>query len=148
MNCPKVIRLLSPFQDGELAPDLELGVKQHLLKCPGCRAEWDGVQEVLGGLRRLPAPAADPFFPTRVMAGLRAAPAKKLHLLQAAAYALVFAAIFLSGFLLQLSSNSQAAAKIPTATYSAVLLEPQALGLMTVQDDTLALFSGSDHVEE
>ena len=89
---------------------------------------------------------AEPFFPTRVMAGLRARPAGKARLLQAAAYALVFATIFLAGFLLQTSANGRAtvAPAAPT-TFSAVLLEPQDLGLLAVHDDTLGLFNGGDH---
>jgi anti-sigma factor RsiW len=146
MNCQRVTRLLSACQDGELAPALRQEVEHHLQGCRACRAEWDGLQELFQRLRLSPPPTIDPFFPTRVMAGLRFRPAKKLGLLQAAAYAVVFVTIFLTGFLLQTSAGAQAPAeRLPEATFSAVLLEPQDLGLLAVQEDTLKLFNGSDH---
>ena len=146
MKCQRVIRALSAYQDGELAPARREEVESHLRDCRACRSEWDGLRELDGRLRLLQPPLAEPFFPTRVMAGLRALPAGKARLLQAAAYALVFATIFLAGFLLQTSANGRAtvAPAAPT-TFSAVLLEPQDLGLLAVHDDTLGLFNGGDH---
>jgi anti-sigma factor RsiW len=145
MNCQSVMRVLSACQDGELDPARRREVASHLEGCPSCRAEWDGLQELARRLRLSPPPAIDPFFPARVMAGLRPAPAKKYRLLPAAAYALVFAAIFLAGFLLQTAGSVQAPAEIlPDATFSAVLLEPQDFGLLAVQEDTLKLFNGGD----
>jgi anti-sigma factor RsiW len=142
MNCQHVIRLLSACQDGELAPGLRRDVAGHLEGCRSCRAEWDGLQQLARRLHQSPPPAVDPFFPARVMAGLRPA-AGKFRLLPAAAYALVFAAIFLAGFLLQTAGGAQAPAPaLPDATFSSVLLEPQGLGLLAVQDDTLRLFNG------
>ena len=86
------------------------------------------------------------FFP-RPGHGRPAGPAaaRKFRLLPAAAYALVFAAIFLAGFLLQTAGAGPAPAEPPAdATFSAVLLEPQDFGLLAVQDDTLKLFNGGD----
>jgi anti-sigma factor RsiW len=144
MNCRSVSRLLSAFQDGELDPALRREVEDHLRGCRACRAEWQGLQELSRRLRLSPPPAVDPFFPTRVMASLRPGPARKFRLLPAAAYSLVFAAIFIAGFLLQTSGGSQSPAQPLTApTFSSVLLEPQELGLLAVQDDTLKLFNGS-----
>jgi anti-sigma factor RsiW len=146
MNCQSVTRLLSAFQDGELDPALRQEVEGHLQACRACRAEWDELQELARRLRLSPPPAIDPFFPTRVMTGLRLRPAHKFRLLPAAAYSLIFVTIFIAGFLLQTSGSGQAPAEpIPSATFSAVLLEPQGLGLLAVQDDTLKLFNGNDH---
>ena len=149
MNCQSVLRMLSACQDGELDPRLQRDVASHLEGCPSCRAEWDGLQELLRRLRLSPPPAADPFFPARVMAGLGSRLARKPRLLPAAAYALVFAAIFLAGFLLQTSDGGVPTPARPLApTYSAVLLEPQDLGLLSVQEDTLQLFNGGDRGRE
>jgi len=146
MNCRKISRLLSAYQDGELSPAQAQAIASHLLECGACRSEWDGLQELVGRLQHLPPPPADAYFPARVMAALPASRAGKFRLLPAAAYALVFAAIFLSGFLLQTSGGVQAPAQpLGAATYSAVLLEPQDFCLLSVQDDTLKLFNGSDH---
>jgi anti-sigma factor RsiW len=144
MNCQSVTRVLSACQDGELDPTLRQEVESHLKGCRACRAEWDGLQELVRRLRLSAPPTIDPFFPDRVMASLRPAGAGKFRLLPAAAYALVFAAIFLAGFLLQTSGGGQAPTPPPAATYSAVLLEPQDLGLLSVQEDTLKLFNGGD----
>jgi len=146
MNCQNASRWLSAFQDGELAPPLAQEAARHLQDCRACRAEWQGLQEVVGNLRFLPPPAIDPFFPSRVMAGLSGQPTGKLRLLPAAGYALVFATIFLAGFLLQTAGSGQASAEpLPASTFSAVLLETRDLGLMAVHEDTLKLFNGSDH---
>ncbi len=146
MNCQRVIPVLSACQDGEIDPALGREVELHLQECPSCRAEWDGLQELVQRLRLAQPPVDDPFFPARVMAGLRARPAMKTRLLQAAAYALVFVTIFLTGFLLQTSAGSRTSSEpLPAATFSAVLMEPQGLGLMAVHDDTLSLFNGRDH---
>jgi anti-sigma factor RsiW len=146
MNCRSVTRMLSACQDGELDPVRRQEVEGHLRGCRACRAEWDKLQELARRLRLSPPPTIDPFFPTRVMAGLRLKPAGKFRLLPAAAYSLVFAAIFIAGFLLQTSGGGQSPAQpLPAATFSSVLLEPQDLGLLAVQDETLKLFNGSDH---
>ncbi|MFH2108335.1 MAG: zf-HC2 domain-containing protein [Chrysiogenia bacterium] len=146
MNCTKVFRLLSVYQDGELDPVLERQVESHLRDCHPCRSEWQGLQELVGNLKCLPPPASDPYFPARVMAGLPAARAGKFGLLPAIAYALVFFTIFLSVFFLQLSYNNTVGAEQPqAATFTAVLLENQDLGLLAVHDNTLALFDGNDH---
>lgn len=146
MNCQSVIRSLSARQDGELDPARFQEVEGHLKGCRACQAEWDGLQELVGRLRLSPPPALDPFFPTRVMAGLRPDQANKFRLLPTAAYALIFVTIFLAGFLLQTSGSGQAPAEpLAAATYSAVLLEPQELGLLAVHEDTLKLFNGGNH---
>jgi predicted anti-sigma-YlaC factor YlaD len=141
MNCKNASRLLSACQDRELTPALEQEVELHLRDCHSCRSEWDGLQELVGSLKRMPPPAADPYFPAKVMAGLQANRAGKFRLLPAAAYALVFLTIFLSGFFLQLSSdNTVGTDKSQAATFTAVLLENQDLGLLAVHDNTLVLF--------
>jgi anti-sigma factor RsiW len=146
MNCQRVSQVLSAYQDGELGSAAEQAVERHLQDCAACRSELDGLQALVGRMRLLPPPALDPFFATRVLAGLGDKRARPFRLLQAAAYALVFAMIFLTGFFLQTSGNGQSAAgSISSATFSSVLLEPQDLGLLSVHDDTLGLFNGGDH---
>ncbi len=141
MNCKKACRLLSAYEDGELASGLNRDVEIHLQGCRACRAEWQGMQELVHGLRVLPPPAVDPYFPSRVMAGLPVARPGKFRLLPAAAYALVFLAIFLGGFFLQLTSDRGATLAQPqAATFSSVLLENQDLGLLAIHEKTLALF--------
>jgi len=141
MNCKKASRLLSAYQDRELTPAQEQEVERHLRDCHACRTEWDGLQELVGSLKRLPPPASDPYFPTKVMAGLQVNRARKFRLLPAAAYALVFLTIFLSGFFLQLSSDNTVGIEKPqAATFSTVLMENQDLGLLAVHDNTLILF--------
>ena len=141
MNCNKISRLLSACQDGELAPSLEHEVKLHLQGCSACRNEWTGLQELVGDLKRLPPPTVDPFFSANIMSGLRIQPERKFRLLPVFAYALVFLTIFLGSFLLQLSSNNVMAGERPQdATFTAVLLENQDLGLLAVHDNTMGLF--------
>ena len=146
MNCQQIARLLSASQDGELTRAREREVQRHLQDCPACREEWHGLQQLARRLRLVPPPVTDPFFPARVMASLPARPAAKYRLLQASAYALAFVVIFTGGFLLQTGAGSRAST-VPAAaaTFSAVLLEPQGLGLLSVQDATLGLFAEAVH---
>jgi anti-sigma factor RsiW len=146
MNCQRVRQALSAYQDGELRPALGMEVEHHLQSCPTCRAEQNSLQELVKRLRRVSPPAVDPFFSTRVMAGRQLHPIRKSRLLPAAAYALVFVTIFLAGFLLQTFDGGQAPAEpLSSTTFSAVLLESRDFGLLSVQEDTLRMFPGSDH---
>ncbi len=143
MNCRRITKLLSPWQDGELDPALGREVERHLRGCPACRGRWDALGELRQRLLRVPPPADDPFLPARVMARLRARPLRGGRRLRAAAWAAVFAAVFAGGFLLQTSIEPGAApAAEPAASYSSVLLEPQEFGLLSVHDDFLDLFNG------
>ncbi len=140
MSCQRITGMLSAYQDGELDAGRRLEVERHLQDCAVCRSEWDGLLELDRRLHLEAVPEADAFFPGRVMAGLRPGPAGPRRWLQAAAYALVFAAVFLTGFILQTAANGLAAVPNAAPTFSAVLLEPQELGLMSVHNDTLSLF--------
>lgn len=146
MNCQRIARMLSARQDGELTPALEREVERHLDDCAACRDEWSGLQLVGRRLLLVPPPASDPFFPTRVMAGLPARSPGRRSFIQAAAYVLAFALIFAGGFFLQTNSGSRSTTgPAVAATFSAVLLEPQDLGLLSIQDDTLDLFAEASH---
>jgi anti-sigma factor RsiW len=145
MNCQRIARMLSARQDGELNPALEREVESHLHDCAACRTEWSGLQRLIGRLRQLPPPASDPFFSTRVMAALPARSAGGLRFLRAVAYALVFVLIVAGGLFLQTEVGSRTLPGPAAATFSAVLLEPQDLGLLAVHDDTLRLFADNSH---
>lgn len=143
MNCRKIVRRLSAFQDGELAPPLERQVEMHLRECAACGREFAETKRLREQLLQLPPPAIDPYFPGRVMALLPARPAPAGRLLRAAAWAALFIAVFLGAFLLQTSAGASTAGRsLPAATFSSVLLEPQDFALLAVHDDTLDLFNG------
>lgn len=142
MNCQRIKRMLSAWQDGELAAARREKAERHLRGCASCRAHWQGLQAVQRRLRRLPPPAVDPVFPARVMSALRPVPRRRWRLLPAAVHAAVFIAIFLAGFILQTLNNGFSAEPEASATYSAVLLESRDLGLMAVQNDTLMILAG------
>lgn len=141
MNCRRITRLLSPWQDGELDPALGQEVERHLRGCPACGRRWTALDELQQRLLRVPPPADDPFLSARVMARLQARPAPGGRLLRAAAWAAVFAAFFAGGLLLQ-TSIAPGTAPAPAASYSSVLIEPQEFGLLDVHDDFLDLFNG------
>jgi len=60
MKCSQVEERLSAFQDGELKPQEQEGVTEHLENCPACReryAEMEKVWQALGDLKEiLPEP--------------------------------------------------------------------------------------------
>ncbi len=46
MNCREVRQLLSPYSDGELTPDQDAKVEQHLLECEECSQQEKSLQSV------------------------------------------------------------------------------------------------------
>lgn len=143
MNCRRITRLLSPWQDGELDAARSREVERHLRGCPACSGRWAGLRELQRRLLLEPAPLDDPFLPARVMARLQQPPPRRSRLPRAAAWAAVFAAVFAGGFLLQTTLDPGGPpAAAPATSYSAVLLEPQDFGLLAVHDDFLDLFDG------
>ena len=142
MNCKKVSLRLSAYQDGELSVPQSRELERHLEGCAACQSEWEACQDLVGNLCRLTPLAPAPDFSSRVMAGLRTRPDKKYRLLPSLAYTLALLVIFISGFLLEISTNGQpATAPQPSITFSAILEESRDLGLLAVQDRTLELFS-------
>ena len=146
MNCKKVLLRLSAFQDGELALRQSQELESHLENCAPCRAELNALNQLVFTLRRRTPTAAGPGFSSRIMAGLRRRPETKFRLLPSLAYTLALLVIFISGFLLEMSANGQpGTAKQTAVTFSSVLAESRDLGLLAVQDSTLALFNGGPH---
>jgi predicted anti-sigma-YlaC factor YlaD len=142
MNCKKVLLRLSIYQDKELSVLESSALERHLENCAACRSELAVCQDLVGNLIRLTQPAPDHDFSSRIMAVLRKPPEKKYRLLPSLAYTLACLVIFISGFLLEISTNGQpATAAQPTTTFSAVLAESLDLGLLAVQDSTLELLS-------
>ncbi len=141
MNCRRITRLLSPWQDGELDAALGGELERHLRGCPACRGRWEALRALQRRLLLEPPPADDPFIAARVMARLQAPPLRPQRLARAAAWAAVFAAVFAGGFLLQTAIEPGPAA-VPAVSYSSVLLESQEFGLLAVHDDFLDLFNG------
>jgi predicted anti-sigma-YlaC factor YlaD len=146
MNCKKVILRLSAYQDGELSVLQSRELERHLESCAACQAELGALNELAGNLCRLTPPAPVPDFSSRIMAALRTRPEIKYRLLPTLAYTVACLMIFISGFLLEISTNGQpATAPQPSTTFSAVLEESRGMGLLAVQDSTLELFNGDDH---
>jgi anti-sigma factor RsiW len=146
MNCKKTISRLSAYQDGELPAPQSREVVRHLESCAGCRSELAALNELVGSLGRLTPPMPAPDFSARIMARLRVRTEKKYRLLPSLAYALALLAVFISGFLLEISANGQPIAAPQAAqTFSAILAESRDMGLLAVQDSTLELFNGAGH---
>jgi anti-sigma factor RsiW len=146
MNCKKTISRLSAYQDGEMHVPESRELERHLENCAGCRSELAAYKDMLGTLCRLTAPVPAPGFSARIMAGLPVRAEREYRLLPSLAYTLALLAIFISGFLLEISANGQPAIALqPAATFSAVLAESRDLGLLAVQESTLELFSGANY---
>lgn len=151
MNCKNALSRLSAFQDEELSDLPARELELHLEACAACRREWQERQALVESLRRLSRSAPDAGFSSRIMAGLRKQPETKYRLLPSLAYTLALLAIFISGFLLEISANGQiTTAPQGAKTFSAVLAESRNLGLLDVQESTLLLIlpsmaSGGHH---
>ena len=56
MNCNEVIPLLSPFHDGELAPDQNKAVAEHVASCAGCSARLESIRRLSDLVESTPVP--------------------------------------------------------------------------------------------
>ncbi len=62
MNCSQCQAELSAYLDGELGAEARAALDQHVAGCAGCRAELQALQEVVDGVRALPAATPVPEF--------------------------------------------------------------------------------------
>ena len=76
MRCRKVVEQLSAFLDSELSPRQAEQIQAHLNSCPACRKEREGLARTIAAVKDLPTLAAPMDLRDRVMAEIKAAPAK------------------------------------------------------------------------
>jgi predicted anti-sigma-YlaC factor YlaD len=60
ITCEQVRREVSNYADAELTDDLRQKIEDHVRRCPGCKAVYDGVRNVIslvghGEIIELPA---------------------------------------------------------------------------------------------
>ena len=66
MNCNEVIPLLSPFHDGELPPEKQWAVAEHLATCAECAAKLESIRRISDLVEATPAPEAPATLVTRI----------------------------------------------------------------------------------
>ncbi len=145
MTCQESRKQLSVLQDNELEADFRTALCQHLEKCAACRAEWGGLEELLTVLQRLPENEPSPALAAAVMSRIVPRPAGKRRWLPSLAYTLTFLLVFVGGFLLTLPHRQEQVAVQNEMTATQILLNGCRLGLLNVQDATLAIFQESAH---
>lgn len=69
--CSEITRKLSAYMDGELSPEDQTAVKEHLSACAGCAAELRRFSAVDNVIKQLPAITPAPFFAAKVSAAAR-----------------------------------------------------------------------------
>jgi predicted anti-sigma-YlaC factor YlaD len=47
ISCAEVRRELSNYLENDITPELRVRVEQHVVRCPGCKAVYDGVKNVI-----------------------------------------------------------------------------------------------------
>lgn len=72
MNCHEAQIQISEYLDGELDPLRKKSIESHLLTCPVCRAEADGLADCVRQIAQLPWVEPPLGFTQRVMAHARA----------------------------------------------------------------------------
>lgn len=60
MNCQRVQESFLDYQDGTLAPDEAVGLRNHLSSCPVCQKEWAALQDINRKLGQLPEVTPSP----------------------------------------------------------------------------------------
>jgi anti-sigma factor RsiW len=70
MRCEQALKGMAEALDGELSPDRQAALEDHLARCADCRAEWDRWQAVERLLREAPITPPPAGFAGRVLARL------------------------------------------------------------------------------
>ncbi len=71
LKCPEVQDHLSAWLDGELAPEVQAEVAEHLESCDACLRELAQLEALEQSLAALPAPAPPPGLAEKVVARLK-----------------------------------------------------------------------------
>ena len=71
MSCPRTLKRLSPYLDGDLGDAERARIRAHLETCKGCAAELDALQRTVELLGALPEVEAPPHLAQRIIARLR-----------------------------------------------------------------------------
>lgn len=154
MDCRRVRRFLSRYQDGELEPGQNAAVEQHLSTCTNCSQEFEILLQVTTGVKTLPAIETDPHFSARVMQDiLDKKPTRHLSILgieywkrPSLLYSLVFILFLILGFMINgffpgtvEKKSSRDSLNSQDVQIAQLLNESQDLTLLNVQEQTLAL---------
>jgi predicted anti-sigma-YlaC factor YlaD len=67
MKCPQVQKRLSAYQDGELKPQEEERVSEHLASCPACREQYTEMERVWQALGDFQEILPEPGFYGKVV---------------------------------------------------------------------------------
>lgn len=142
INCAGTIKALSAYQDGELDPRTAGLVRTHLEQCDSCRREWRTLETIYTGLKARPATVAPEGFTARVMARVKEKPQPRPFALPRLVYSLVFALFLVLGLWFTWMSGtpgSSLEAGTEDITLAGLLVDSQDLGLINIQENTLAL---------
>src|SRR5271170_2048786 len=66
-NCTLVEEKLSDFLEGALSPEESAGFSAHGRSCPGCAEMVEQVSALMGGMRRVQAPAVPPRLVKKIL---------------------------------------------------------------------------------
>jgi anti-sigma factor RsiW len=149
MTCKTTRDLLSPYLDGELPPRRRAAAADHLGGCAACRAALEELRALDTELRLQPRPEPGPRFAAAVMARLGEPRARRWSPLPAAAYTLLFLAVFGLGFWFSAGDAAPAAAPARVeVSLNAALAENRGLALLAVQEQTVSAIEEIDRAQE
>lgn len=99
MDCKAARKLVTPYIDGELEPEMKRRVREHLGVCVGCRERFEGEARIERAIvLRFPSEAMPPEVWTRLQARIRgSAHRRRRALLLAAGIAAAACALFAVG---------------------------------------------------
>jgi anti-sigma factor RsiW len=104
MNCKEANPLVHDYLDGELEGPQLTELKQHLLACPACREDLDGLEHAEACIRVMPQTAPSEGLARRIMSALPS-PSRRTQFKRwikrhpAASVAVVFIMVMMSSFL-------------------------------------------------
>lgn len=72
MKCKKLVQYYDDFVLGELKPEEEMLVNNHIQECPACRMEIDGLEKMIAGFREAGALTPRPCVLRKIKGRLKA----------------------------------------------------------------------------
>ena len=62
MQCKEIQKKLSAYQDGEVKPDEEIIIRDHLKACSACQEQWQALHVMWKFVNTLPLSEPEPYF--------------------------------------------------------------------------------------
>jgi len=145
MDCIKVLRKLSPYQDGEVNDRERILIEAHLSNCDSCSRERDELERITGNLAAVREMDPPVNFDASVMSMVREHREKEYSGKLSLAYAMVFGLFLLFGIVVNPFPPPQVREPDIRPELFSVLLEGQKFSPGDQSHKVITRLAGGNH---